>query len=185
MCIGFYEVQKKLDMLKELYNHPNRFKDYKRLNRAPVIKGPNNGLYIIDHHHLSSALLLCKETEMYVHIIKDYSLSTMKEFEEKLIKHEYCYLKDKNGKKTTFSMLPSSITELEDDPYRSLAGIVRDKHGFRKTAIPYVEFQWADFFRSYEIIGHSNQITKEAVARAVLLSQSEKAKSLPGWKGCI
>lgn len=43
--------------------------------------------------------------------------------------------------------LPLSVAGLKDDPYRSLAGMVRRAGGFEKSARPFAEFVWADHLR--------------------------------------
>ena len=47
----------------------------------------------------------------------------------------------------TSSDLPKSVTELKDDPFRSLAGELRRVGGFAKDTTPFSEFLWADFLR--------------------------------------
>ena len=39
------------------------------------------------------------------------------------------------------------LTKLQNDPYRSLAGLVRMAGGYAKVEAPFSEFLWADFFR--------------------------------------
>jgi hypothetical protein len=39
------------------------------------------------------------------------------------------------------------VTELIDDPFRSLAGELRRSGGFAKDTTPFSEFLWADFLR--------------------------------------
>ena len=40
-----------------------------------------------------------------------------------------------------------AVEDMNDDPYRSLAGALRRRGGFAKDATPFSEFVWADFFR--------------------------------------
>ena len=44
--------------------------------------------------------------------------------------------------------LPTHIKDLKFDPYRSLAWIVREHHGYVKNNAPFSEFKWANFFRT-------------------------------------
>jgi hypothetical protein len=59
----------------------------------------------------------------------------------------------------------AAIADLIDDPYRSLAGFVRKRGGFVKTEKPYVEFAWADFFRTRVRLGDWDA----AIARAGII----------------
>ena len=43
--------------------------------------------------------------------------------------------------------IPKSVTDLVDDPFRSLAGELRRAGGFAKDTTPFSEFIWADFLR--------------------------------------
>jgi len=38
------------------------------------------------------------------------------------------------------------------DPYRSLAWIMREHHGYLKSNAPFSEFRWADFFRKRVLV---------------------------------
>jgi hypothetical protein len=79
--------------------------------------------------------------------------------------------------------LPESFGDLRDDPYRSLAGLIRDKGHFQKTTIPYAEFQWADFFRTRIPIGEGTRGFKRALEEAARISHSQEARDagLPGF----
>lgn len=178
-AIGKYEVEKKIQFLKPLLDHPEKLKDFKRLNRAPAINW-DGSLYIVDHHHLTSALLELHEEYVYVEVIKDYTGISESDFWNKMKRHSWVYLKDNEGKDITPDLLPTKLKDMKDDPYRSLAGRVRDMGCYNKTAIPYAEFQWADFFRCE---GMSERLTRKSLRAACILSKSNKAKDLPGYKG--
>ncbi|KAJ9518083.1 hypothetical protein QJQ45_009976 [Haematococcus lacustris] len=44
--------------------------------------------------------------------------------------------------------LPSDVRGLKDDPYRSLAALVRGEGGYEKVWVPFSEFRWANWLRS-------------------------------------
>ena len=46
-----------------------------------------------------------------------------------------------------FRDLPKSVSDLKDDPFRSLAGELRRAGGFAKDTTPFSESLWADFLR--------------------------------------
>lgn len=63
--------------------------------------------------------------------------------------HNWLYPYDKAGRPCAWENLPRYVGGLIDDPYRSLAGDVREAGGFTKTPMPYSEFLWADYFRDH------------------------------------
>jgi hypothetical protein len=75
---------------------------------------------------------------------------------------------------------PNHLTKLIDDPYRSLAGYVRDAGGYEKSPTAFCEFQWADFLRSRIAIGPTRADFLAAVAAALKLAASPAAAKLPG-----
>src|SRR6478609_3163769 len=150
--VGLYEVRHKIRQLQSIAHDHKGLNDYKRINPAPAVRAYNGHLYIIDHHHLAVALHHMKQQDIYVKVIKDYSNLSKNDFITRVQKHKWVYLKDQDGKDITFEQLPTSIAQLKNDPYRSLAAIVRDNHCFEKTVVPFAEFQWALYFRSKEIL---------------------------------
>ena len=75
------------------------------------------------------------------------------------------------------------MSELADDPFRSLVGELIRAGGCAKIGTPFFEFFWADFLR--------RRIKRQLVERdfgtplvkALDLAKSTDAKSLPGWSG--
>eukprot|EP00955_Chlamydomonas_euryale_P098524 365152-Chlamydomonas_euryale.AAC.3 len=45
------------------------------------------------------------------------------------------------------ALVPCSLHELADDPYRSLAAVLRRAGGYVKSRVPYSEFRWANYLR--------------------------------------
>ena len=77
--------------------------------------------------------------------------------------------------------LPESIRCLADDPFRSLAWLVREKGGYRKTDHPFAEFRWAGIFRRHlkmhPVFDHMEGALKEAMKAA----RRPAAAALPGF----
>ena len=78
---------------------------------------------------------------------------------------------------------PKRIAALVDDPYRSLAGLVRNAGGFAKDQAPFAEFLWADFFRPQVAARLIDKDPKRATREALRLARSDEARYLPGWSG--
>ena len=90
---------------------------------------------------------------------------------------------DAEGRRQDSKDLPRHVGKMIDDPFRSLAGEVRRAGGYAKSAAPYTEFLWADFFRD-RIKRHmvEAKFTK-AVDKAVEFARSKDAAYLPGFAG--
>jgi hypothetical protein len=73
------------------------------------------------------------------------------------------------------------VKGLVDDPYRSLAGYVRNAGGYVKTDAVFAEFLWADFFRHRVRIGPGRAGFEAAVQRAMALAHDPAAGELPGF----
>ena len=70
---------------------------------------------------------------------------------------------------------------MEDDPYRSLAGELRNIGGFAKDSTPFSEFVWADFLRRRIKPKALEERFRRGAAEALALAKSEEASYLPGW----
>ena len=81
--------------------------------------------------------------------------------------------------------MPQRLSQLKDDPYRSLAGLVRIAGGFAKDQAPFVEFLWADFFRPLVAERLIKKDPRRAVREATRLARSHAARYLPGWSGKV
>jgi len=75
------------------------------------------------------------------------------------------------------------VTDLKDDPFRSLAGELRRAAGFAKDTTPFSEFLWADFFRRRMKRSLVEQKFDAALKDALKLAKSQEAHYLPGWCG--
>jgi len=81
--------------------------------------------------------------------------------------------------------VPKRITDLVDDPFRSLAGELRQNGGFAKDTTPFCEFLWADFLRRRLKRKQLDDDFPDALVRALKLAKSGEADYLPGWCGPI
>jgi hypothetical protein len=95
----------------------------------------------------------------------------------------WVYPYDAKGERRHFKDLPKTITELKDDPYRSLAGELRRAGGFAKDTTPFSEFLWADFLRRLLPRKTVEDNFSKAMEKALELAKSENAIYLPGWCG--
>ena len=78
--------------------------------------------------------------------------------------------------------MPTSVDDLIDDPFRSLAGAVKRAGGYAKDRSPFSEFRWADFLRCRIARELVERDFGRALALAMNLAQSNEAAALPGWQ---
>ena len=181
-CLGYKEVEFKKQKILKMTEI--EYKKYLIEKITPVVLAPNNKVYLVDHHHHAKSLIDLRKKELYVKVIADYRHLTEQQFKKEMIRNKYLNLLNEKGKKGKFENLPLKITELRHDLYRSLAWAVRERKGFiKRDDILYFEFRWADFFRSYIPEKLILDFFELATNTAYILSKSEKAAHLPGFKG--
>ena len=179
ITVGMIEVQEKIKTLAVLKNHALR--DFLQHHPIPAVEGPDDKLYITDHHHLGLALLDQGLLTGFFMIEADLSQLSLDAFWPEMDKNKWVHPYDENGILKSFSAIPRHLTHLVDDPYRSLAGFVRNAGGYQKTDASFSEFLWADFFRSRISSTEINSDFKSAVQKGVVLAHGSDAQTLPGY----
>ena len=181
ITVGLIEVHDKRKHLRAM-SHDERH-DYLRAHPIPVVIGPEDRLYPTDHHHLGRAL--CDEDIEHAYFIveADFSRHALDDFWSLMDEKQWVHPVDENGCRHGFGRLPKHLTQLIDDPYRSLAGYVRNAGGYAKTSAAFAEFTWADFFRRRVRIGEGHDGFDAAVAEGRRLALSVEAAGLPGYLG--
>jgi len=149
----------------------------------PAAKGPDDAYYITDHHHHGVALHRCGVRKVRIIMLKDLSELESKPFWMAMDHYNWVHPYNAKGHRDDFSRIPKKLTQLKDDPYRSLADHVQKLGGYAATDVPYEEFLWADYFRERIDIGKDGAGWDNAVATALALAKDIKGKCLPGWCG--
>jgi hypothetical protein len=179
LTIGKIEVEEKRkklaaltakDQEKFLQDHP-----------MPVVVGPEQALYITDHHHLARAALEAKVTTGCFVVEADLSKLSLEDFWVDMDKNLWVHPLDENGVRRRYASIPRHLKDLVDDVYRSLAGYVRDAGGYEKTKTAFAEFIWADYFRRNVAIEDVRANFGDAVKAARRLARSPHAKGIPGF----
>jgi hypothetical protein len=181
ITVGLIEVHDKRDKLLSLKKDERQA--YLQAHPMPAVWGPDGKLYITDHHHLGRA---CSEAALdtaFFLVEDDFSKVPIAQFWPKMAAAQWVHPIDQIGKPRSFEDIPNHLEKLIDDPYRSLAGYVRDAGGFNKTPTAFAEFLWADFFRPRVPIGPTRAEFEQSVAAALKLATSSEAAHLPGYKG--
>ncbi len=181
ITVGMREVNAKRKAWRE---HPDRkMRDFLGKHLIPVICGPKRQLYVIDHHHLALALHYEGVEEVAVTVLADLHQLPRDAFWTYLDNRGWLHPFDAQGKRRGYARLPRRITEMVDDPFRSLAGELRLAGGFAKDTAPFSEFLWADFLRRRVDRRLIEKQFSKALAKATALAKSEDANYLPGWCG--
>ena len=180
ISVGMIEVKEKEKKIAKMSK--SDIESFEEENPEPTVVGPKGKLYIIDHHHLGRALWDQHIESTHCKIMGNFSNLSDSDFWKKMNANKWVYTYDENGKgPLPISSLPSTVADLKDDPYRSLAGAVRQNGGYNKTTAPFAEFLWANFFRTRIKVGHSDKDFDKAVDDATKLAHSKDAKNLPGY----
>jgi hypothetical protein len=157
--------------------------DFLARHMIPVIRGFKERLFVIDHHHLSLALLNEGVKSVLVIVVADLRSLAEEEFWVFLDNRNLVHPYDAAGRRCGFAKIPSRIADLKDDPYRSLAGELRSIGGFAKDTTPFSEFLWADFLRRRISRSATRNDFPKALKQALKLAKSPVSSHLPGWSG--
>lgn len=149
----------------------------------PVILGPDDRHYVIDHHHLARALHEEGVKNVLVTVVANLSMVDRDTFWTVLDNRNWMHPFDDKGRRRHYKDIPKSVRDLVDDPFRSLAGELRRAGGFAKDTTPFSEFLWADFLRrriKRKLVEHDFD---RAIITAMKFAKSQEAIFLPGWCG--
>jgi len=151
----------------------------------PSVLGPKRRYYIVDHHHLGLALHEEGIGSAWTMVLRDFSMLELERFWRVMEFHQWAHPYDETGKRRDYAAIPKQVTGLRNDPYRGLAGFVRNSGGFAKDSAPFAEFLWADFFRPQVDARLIEQAPRQALQQALQLAHGEAARYLPGWTGTV
>jgi len=180
--------------------------------RIPTIIGPEGKFYMLDKHHTARALFEANvddDLKVMTCEIKYSWVDSEEVFWEKMVTNNLLWLYDQKGLfPMTPEVIPTSISLLLDDPYRTLAWLVRSKGGYGKVAAHFAEFQWANFFRqkiplsrfqdtfvgsgtavpwcevnpyARDCLPDQARVLQEVLPIAMKWAESSEAKDLPGY----
>lgn len=90
---------------------------------------------------------------------------------------------DEHGTRRDYADIPKRMRDLADDPFRSLAGAVRESGGFAKDTTPFSEFIWADYFRRRMKRARIERHFEKALVQALDIARAHDASFMPGWCG--
>jgi hypothetical protein len=181
-AVGILEVEFKAHELAEMPS--KKRKALVESKPIPVVISPFKELCIIDHHHFLFACFHAGVKEVKIEVVADYSDSKLSysRFWKKMRKKKYAYLYDQFGEGPRNPLyLPDDIRGMADDPYRSLAWIIRKEGAFSNSDETFSEFQWADFFREHHLLeSNGRRGMHKAVKKGIQLVKKKQPSHLPG-----
>ncbi|HCV70703.1 MAG TPA: chromosome partitioning protein ParB [Agrobacterium sp.] len=181
MTVGLREVEDKRRQWAAIREEKGA--DFLGHHMVPVVLGHKQRLYLVDHHHLALALHEEGVKHVLTSIVADLSHLGRQEFWSVMDHRNFVYPFDVDGVRHPIENLPKRIVDLKDDPFRALAGAIRDAGGFAKIDAPFSEFLWADFLRRRVGSKKLRHSFEDAVEEAMQLARSRDARHLPGWCG--
>lgn len=183
ITVGMREVEAKRRRWNKL--DEGRGSAFLGKHMIPVIRGPKNRNYVIDHHHLARALLDEGVEHVLVSVVANLSKLEKDAFWVVLDNRGWMHPFDDEGRRRNYADIPRTISELVDDPFRSLAGEVRLAGGYAKDTTPFSEFLWADFLRRRMKRKDVENDFDAALKSALELAKGHDANYLPGWCGTV
>ncbi len=179
ITVGMIEVNDKREKLESLKHHDLR--DFLAAHPVPAVWGPEDRLYITDHHHLGRAATDAGIKTGFFCVEEDFSKLDCAEFWKRMREVRWAHPIDESGRHCHCDDIPHHLSKLRDDVYRSLAGYVRNAGGYEKTPTAFAEFLWADFLRTRIVVGPTRADFDHAVKQALKLASSPEAAKLPGY----
>jgi len=182
MTVGMQEVKEKRKRWRE---HKSDKKRAELLGKhmIPVVLGPDERHYVVDHHHLARALHDEGVKDILVTVIADLNMVDRDAFWGVMDHKRWAYPYDARGERRHFRDIPKTVEGLKDDPFRSLAGELRRAGGFAKDTTPFSEFLWADFLRQRISRTSVEDNFAKALEKGLALVKGHDAVYLPGWCG--
>ena len=183
ITVGMHEVKAKRKRWRE--ESKKKGEKFLGTHMVPVILGPKDLHYVIDHHHLARARHDEGVKDVLCTVVANLTKLDRDTFWFVLDCHNWMHPFDADGRRRGYKAIPGHVRDLVDDPYRSLAGELRRAGGFAKDTTPFSEFLWADFFRSRIKRKMIEGDFARAVERSLQLAKSIDANYLPGWSGPV
>lgn len=180
MTVGLREVERKRAEWRGQRDDAGK---YLGRHMIPVVLGPKGKSYVIDHHHLARALVEEGQEEVLTTVVADLRPLSQDAFWVFLDNRGWLHPFDEHGQRRGYGDIPKRIRDLADDPFRSLAGAVRQAGGYAKETTPFSEFIWADYLRRLIKQTTVAKNFDKALDKALGYARSHEARFMPGWCG--
>jgi len=184
MCIGLAEIRsRQRDFAQDSAEQRRR---YLQSKPVPLVRDSRGMLWMVDRHHRLRALLEVEpKVRTFGYVIAELASDTRLEALRHLQSRGWLYLHDGRGQGPwPPEQLPTSLLDLQDDPYRSLVWKLKKDGVLRpQPLIPYHEFRWGSWLRSRPLPPFHSGCLEPALPAARHLARSHAASHLAGWKG--
>ncbi len=181
ITVGMREVNEKRKRWRDMKT--NKGAKFLGSHMIPVVLGPKDRHYVLDHHHLARALYDEGVKDLMITVVSNLSMLKNDTFWFVLDNRNWMHPFNDEGRRCPYRDIPKSISEMIDDPFRSLAGELRRTGGFAKDTTPFSEFLWADFLRRRIKRKLVENDFDHALETALKLAKGQDAIYLPGWCG--
>ena len=181
ITVGYHEVEMKRAHWKSLDKKARA--QTISTHWFPAVLGPDQAYFVVDHHHLGLALIEEGERQVQLMVLRDLSWLEPVIFWRMMEHFQWVHPFGADGARHDYDRLPKTLTELVDDPYRSLAGELRRIGGFAKDTAPFSEFLWADYLRPRIPEKRIRKNFDKALQAALAHAHDPQARYLPGWSG--
>lgn len=191
-AIGLDEVMDKKDEINKRSKgaDPQRARRELAYDPIKVVAGPGGALFVTDHHHGARAWLEAGHKMGTCAIQDALPIDTDASFRAELEKRNLVRLANQNGAPIKWDELPRTLMALPDDPYRTLAWMVRRKpnYGYCRALMygrtEFAEFKWADWMRTRPELPAADVKASPAkvLPAALKLAEGPLAESLPGYR---
>lgn len=142
---------------------------------VPVVIGPSAKLYALDRHHWICAFAAEGVRDVSVLALEDLAHLEEVNFWTILESRGWCHPYDALGRRRAWAEMPTSMAQLMDDPFRSLASALRRAGGFAKHPAPFSEFAWATHLRRHIPLSLVEHDFDAALGEALRLTSDHSA----------
>ncbi len=206
-AVGLGEVAKKM---RDILDDPTGEKAALDKDPIKVVRGVGQNFFIVDHHHGALAWLKAGHTLGTRKYMAAIWTGEPAKFWTKVTIDHLARMQDKDGVPIAPASLPATLDTMPDDPYRTLAWMLRKADGYCRGLMkpappPFAEFRWADWMRfQYGLTADkvkeaadlwllkkkdrdAAKVAKQQALLAVVvgLAKTAAAKDLPGYRGDI
>ncbi len=184
MCVGLAEVlHRREDFAADSIEKRRK---YLKSKPVPLVLSGLGEYWMVDRHHRLRGLLeLDPAATAWGYVALELSCKQPEQVLAALQQKGWLYLYNGRGLgPQPLSTLPSSLSGLQDDPFRSLVWKLK-KEGVIEPAplIPFHEFRWGAWLRRKSLPPFSSMQLDPALPAARAYARSAAAAKLSGWKG--
>ena len=184
MCVGLAEVlHRREDFAADSIEKRRK---YLKSKPVPLVLSGLGEYWMVDRHHRLRGLLeLDPSATAWGYVALELSCKQPEQVLAALQQKGWLYLYNGRGLgPQPLSTLPSSLSGLQDDPFRSLVWKLKQE-GVIEAAplIPFHEFRWGAWLRRKSLPPFSSMQLDPALPAARAYARSAAAAKLSGWKG--